>query len=709
MTEQTVEPLDLRALIAVLRRQYKLALLTVVCTLGLALAYLFQATPMYTATALVLVDPRTKNILSEADAQSMSTTAENARLESEVVILTSPTVLLATIQNAALLADAEFGPSVGLIDKAKLALGIEVAHKDDQAALLAATMTRLDKAISVRRQGLTYVLNVSVTTKSPERSARLANALVQTYIGLQVQSKVDLALGSRDLLQSQLDASRQSLAASEENLDSYIQSNIEQIRQETGDAQLAQLSTRVSDLEAQRQSGERVQAALQTALAARDWQALSQSLQDDALQALQDQRDEITARLSQEAQGSAGAQDLAAQLLEIDDQLAQTAQSALSSMQAQISDLAGQSGDLRRELRTRVLTSELSATTLTALYSLQQEADISQRQYTTLITRMRDLEAQAVVQLADSRVVSPALAPTKPASPNTRLVLALALVAGLGLGLGLAFLNEYYVGGVASGSQLANLLPIPVGAVIPLTQALRENASVADTVPEQPLSVFSESFRKLRASIDQAWRGTSKGCKVIMITSAVPGEGKTSIALSLARTYALSGKNVLLIDADLRKPSLHKHVNSPPRGGLLEYLSGDAALAADPDFFVTDPLSPASLILGGGRPVQATDQLLQSDTFAALIEMARARLDIVIIDTSPLVPVVDARYIAPYVDAALLVVRFSATTQTDLRYAYDQLSVALRPGAQAHSVLSIDEQKGGNYRYSGYYNTYTNG
>jgi len=570
-------------------------------------------------------------------------------------------------------------------------------------------MTRLAKAVTVRRQGLTYVLNVSVTTKSPERSQRVANALVQTYIELQVQSKVDLALGSRDLLQSQLDASRQSLAASEENLDNYIQSNIDQIRQETGDEQVDRLSSLVFELEAQRLSSAQAQSALETALAGRDWQALSQSLQNDALQALQTQREQILARLTEQAQDSAAAQDLTAQLAQIEDDLAQTAQNALSSVRSELTEIAGQSSDLRRELRTRVLTSELSATTLTALYSLQQEADISQRQYTTLITRMRDLEAQAVVQLADSRVVSPALAPTKPASPNTRLVLALALVVGLGVGLGLAFLNEYYVGGVASGSQLANLLPIPVGAVIPLTQALRENASVADTVPLQPLSVFSESLRKLRASIDQAWRGKASGCKVIMITSAVPGEGKTSLALSLARTYALSGKNVLLIDADLRKPSLHKHVNAPPRGGLLEYLSGDAALAADPSFFLADTLSPASLVVGGGRPTQATDQLLQSETFAALIEMARARLDIVIIDTSPLVPVVDARYIAPYVDAALLVVRFSATTQTDLRYAYDQLSSALGPDALAFSVLSIDEQKSGNYRYSGYYNTYTNG
>ena len=707
MTVSTQDTIDLRAMIAVLRRQYKLSLLTVACCLGMALVYLFQATPLYTATALVLVDPRTKNILTDSEGQNTQSQSDNARLESEVIILKSPTVLLSTIQNAALLADPEFGPSVGLMDKIKLALGIDIGDSDDQAALLAATMGRLNDAITVRRQGLTYVLNVSVTSKSPERSARVANALVETYIDLQVRSKVDLALGSRDLLQSQLDASRQSLADSEENLDRFIQNNIEQIRQETGETELGTLSARLRELEAARLSGERQQAQLDAALTARDWQLLGQTLQNDALIALQNERAAIAERLSETDPSGEIAVDLAAQLQALEDQLAQTAQSAVSSVRADISAIAGQSNELRRELRTRVLSSQLSASTLTALYGLQQEADIAQRQYSTLITRMRDLEAQAVVQLADSRLVSPALAPTDPASPNKRLVLALALVFGVGLGLGLAFLNEYYVGGVASESQLANLLPISVGTVVPLTPALRENASVADAIIDQPLSVFSESFRKLRASIDQAHNSAEKSCKVIMITSAVPGEGKTSIALSLARTYAQTGKRVLLIDADLRKPALHKHIAQNPREGLQDFLIGQSDLNENPDIIVKDPQSSAVLILGGGRPSQPTDQLLQSDSFAALIESARSTLDIVIIDTSPLVPVVDARYIAPMVDAALLVVRYSATTQTDLRYAYDQLSTALPPKALALSVLSIDAQKSQSYKYAGYYTAYT--
>lgn len=707
MRDEADDQIDLRGLIAVLRRQYRLAVLTVVCTLGLALVYLFQATPLYTATSLVFVDPRSKNILEEKDSQGGSIASENARLESEVVILKSPKVLLSTIQDAGLIADPEFGPTVGFLDKVKLALGISLPENTDETLLLSQVMDRLAGAITVRRQGLTYVLNVSVTSQSPERAARLANALVTTYIKLQVQSKVELALGSRDLLQDQLEASRQSLADSEENLDRFIDANIDQIRAETGDADLGKLSDQVATLEARRLNGERVQIELDRALQASDWQVLASALQNDALQQLQAQRAAIADRLAQTAaDDTITTQDLAAQLQDLDVQLQITAADAISSVQSEISALAGQGRELRRELRTKVLSADLSAVTLTALYELQQEADIAQRQYTTLISRMRDLEAQALVQLADSRVVSEAMAPNAPTSPNTRLILALALVAGMGMGLGLAFLNEYYLGGVTSGSQLANVLPVPLGGVIPLTPALRDSASVADSIADQPLSAFAESLRKLRAAIDQSWREKSSPCHVIMVTSAVPGEGKTSIALSLARTYALSGKSVMLIDADLRKPSLHKYVNLPPRTGFLEYLHGEEEQVATADYIVQDTATAASLVLGGGRPTQATDQLLQSETFSQLLTLMRQRMDVVIIDTSPLVPVVDARYIAPMVDTAILAVRYASTTQSDLRYAYEQLSQSLPKDAACFSVLSMDQQKGAAYRYAGYYNTY---
>ncbi len=712
MNDQSDDTIDIRGILAILKRQYRLIGLTVVCTLGLAIAYLFQATPMYRATAMVVVDPSSKNILEADDLRTLSSNSENAKLESELLILKSPKVILSTIDAAGLVSDPEFGPTVGFFDKLKIAIGIDVGADDDPEALLAATMAHLSSAVTATRRAATYIIEVAVLSESPERAARVTNALVKTYIDLQVKSKVELALGSRDLLQGQLDAAQKSLAATEQNLDQFIARNIDQIAQETGDVEIAQLNQKVTALAERSVNGEKIQASLDAALQSKDWQSLSQSLQNDALIALKDQREKIAEQLALTAVDSAEASDLAAQLQKIDTDLDKEAQTAIAGLRTEMTSLGGQINDLRKDLRTRVLSAQLSATTLTALYSLQQEADIAQRQYSTLLTRLRDLEAQAVVQLADSRLVSEALPPRAAVSPRRNLVLALALMVGLGAGLGLAFLNEYYVGGVVSDSQLSNLLPVPVGGIIPRTEPKRDQASISDNIVEEPLSIFAEAFRKLRATIDQASRNAGRdqtACKVIMVTSAIPGEGKTSIAMSLARTYAMSGKRTMLIDADLRKPSIHKHLNILPRGGFLEYLSGEIALAADSEFFVRDNLTKASILVGGGRPTQATDQLLQSDAFVRLITQARERLDIVIVDTSPLVPVVDARYIAPLVDTAILVVRFSSTTQSDLRHAYGQLADSLPQEANVFSVLSIDEARAGNYRYDGYYNSYTTG
>lgn len=159
------------------------------------------------------------------------------------------------------------------------------------------------------------------------------------------------------------------------------------------------------------------------------------------------------------------------------------------------------------------------------------------------------------------------------------------------------------------------------------------------------MSSYAEAIRRLRAVLDQGMRGKPKDeCKVIMITSAISTEGKSSTALALARTYALSGKNVLLIDADLRKPAQHKLINHEPKQGFLDYLASPSEIMdhSDPSFYVVDPKTRTGVILGRGRANIPTDQLLQSDAFAALIENARESMDVVIIDTPPVVPVVDA-------------------------------------------------------------------
>ncbi|AML50506.1 hypothetical protein RC74_03775 [Falsihalocynthiibacter arcticus] len=158
-----------------------------------------------------------------------------------------------------------------------------------------------------------------------------------------------------------------------------------------------------------------------------------------------------------------------------------------------------------------------------------------------------------------------------------------------------------------------------------------------------------------------------------------------------------------MIDADLRKPSQHIYLDLKPDTSLQEFLSGDRTVADGSEFYTSDPKSNLGVILGRDRADVPTDQLLQSDTFKNLLETAKMAMDIIILDTSPLLPVVDARYIAPHADVVVDCVRFGVTEQRDLRAAFGQLTASLRPDTPVVTLLNHDESKHTGYRYDGYY------
>lgn len=706
--EQHGNDVDIRALLGMLQRQYRLILMVCVLALGLAGLYLFQSTPLYRSSVLVIVDPSRKNLMEAADPQMMNGSSESSRIESEVTIIKSDKVLLTTIKLAGLVTDEEFGPRLGLMDKIRLALGLEVKSDQTPAQLTDATLGRLRNAVTVQRQGLTYILRIGVSSQSREKAAQIANTLAQTYIELQLASKREGVLGSSELLQAQLDSARSALSQSEEQLDGYIRANIERISSETGDSELTTLSNRVQQLETDRLARELRQKEAGAALEQQDWTRLADSLGNQAIRALENERSALERRLRASPAGGEAEIDLRSQLAELDKEINAIGTSAINALRDEMSSLTSTSNEMRQNLRTRILGAELAPMTLTAIYELQQEADIVQRQYTTLLSRMRDLETQAALQVADSRIVSEALPPQAPYAPNTKLVLALALLLGLGAGVGIALLNEFHLGGVISASQLANLIPVPVLATVPRVDQQADQLSVSDNISDAPFSAYAEAFRKLRAGLDRLTAGVERG-RVILVCSAVPGEGKTSTALSLARTYALSGKRTLLIDADLRKPSLHHHLGVTPKQGFLDFLTTQEDSLTEEGFYTIDPKSHAALILGRGRPAAPTDQMLQSSVFEDLIARARGALDVIIIDTSPVIPVVDVRYIAQHADALVLVARYATSAQSDTRECFEQLRASVRPNVPMAAVLNIDEAGTQRYRYRDYYVDYTTG
>lgn len=696
--------ITLREVFSILRRRVRLIVLTVFVCIVAALIFLFQIQPEYRASVLLLVDPTQKNLLSPNDTERLQSQSEIARVESEVEIARSGPVLLETVRALNLVTDPEFGPQVGLGDKLRAAIGLPLSDPPSREVLLNNTLQKLGRATEVRRRGLTYLLSITVTSKSPERSARIANTMAQVYIDLQIASKTRSVENARDLLLAQVNSARQTLAASNDSFDRYIGTNIDRLQTETGNAQLGILQGQLAAFDTRRNQTQAVLSNSQTALQARDWTALSDSLQNDALSALVAQRAALETQIAQAPGDAQQALDLQTQLAALEQQIENSAGDALGVLRADVEGIDVQGSALRERLRNTVVSSDLSSATLAQLYGLRQEADIAQRQYTNLLSRLRDLDAQALVQVADTRIVSEALKPSAPSFPNKKRLLAVAVVAALGIGVALALLNEFYVGGVISPTQLANVVPAQAVGSIPAIRRKRELTSIADTVITAPLSAYAESFRRVRMALDQAVGAETRDNFVVMVGSANPAEGKSTTALSLARSYAQLGKSVLLIDGDLRKPAVHSYLDITPERGFLDYLKNPGEKPDISAFYVADPLSKAGVIVGRGRSDIPTDQLLMSPQFSDMIASARASMDVIIIDTSPLNSVVDAQYVARHADIVLMCVRFGDTSQADVRLAYQRIDESVRPQTPVVAVLNHDAGRNGGRYESGYYN-----
>ena len=192
---------------------------------------------------------------------------------------------------------------------------------------------------------------------------------------------------------------------------------------------------------------------------------------------------------------------------------------------------------------------------------------------------------------------------------------------------------------------------------------------------------------------------------VLAVSSAAPGEGKTTLALSLSRAYALAGMSTLLIDCDLRKPSVHRQLGMKASDGLLEYLAGSSDTVELKSIMTVDVGSGAQIVLGSRRSDIATDQLVAGKTFARLVAAAKKNFDIVVLDTPPVGPVVDGLYLAGMADAIVFVVKWSSTPQQEVKAAVASLGSAKADGVPILAVLNQQTINVAAYRgkYAGYY------
>lgn len=708
--------IDVRSILGLLQRHVRLILATVIVTVSLAALYVFLQTPIYTANALVLVDPRQKNLL-DPDVQSPPQ-ADNARVESEVEILKAPATLLTVINEEQLVSDPEFGVQVGLRDKLLAMLGIENEQPIDAAAQLQGVLTRFSRAVGISRRGLTYVISVGVASEDPQKAARLANALAASYIRQQLDAKVAGTIGARDALSRRLGRAADEINETESRIDRFISSNLESVANESNRSDIAELRARLESFASQSATSTSLVATVGELMADRDWSSVAENLQSQAVTELSRKREELARQFASSASGSAQAVDLRQQLQKLDRELADTVNDELDRVRLQAETAQTEEDKLREQLRTTIMSSDLPNDLLVRLFQLQQEADVSRNQYQGLLQRLREVEAQAELQLPDSRIVSMATPPARPTSPRTTLILGLAAVVAVGLGVALAFLTENYVGGFGSPEQVEAVLGVQALAVLPVIASAPKaegRAAIADELLRNPLSAYSEAVRRLRLGAENllpalSARASGEGRGVvIMVCSAMPAEGKTTTAVALGRAFAIAGKSTLLIDCDLRRPAASLAVGLDSDVGLIDFLTEKTDPKGIGHLLAVDQQTDMRIILGGKRSSVPTDTLLSSERFKALLEASRQKFDVVILDTSPVLLVTDAQYIARSADLVIVAAKWSATPQREVLAALKALRSTAQPDARAAIVLTHAEtlRSQYSYKYGGYYGSTT--
>lgn len=707
--------IDLQRLIGVIRRQIWLIL---VIAGGLALAatvIVYSLEPRFTASTMLFVDTSSKDIM-RSDDRSQAGSTDNARVESEVAIIASNGVLLDVINAQNLLADDEFGIKVGAMTRLMEKFGLDTGSAPNPAEAISETLASFSKSTRVDRKGLTYVISVSVTSNNKEKAARLANALANAYIRRQVESKISAMVASRDILEKRVETARTSIASSEKGVSDFILANIESLQQ-NGASNVSALYNELEGIAAERKGSLSRIETIDKTLKSNDLSTLVQNLESQAANEYMRQRQALVSQIASADVRSAP--NLRAELAKLETAISEEGQRRLGTLRSELQAADAKEATVRSNLTNAVLNSNLPSETLTEVYSLRQNAQIARREFDDLSMRLQRLDTQAALQVADSRVVSVALPPTDPSYPKKQVVVPVAALAALVLGIGVAFAREHFIGGFTNEEQVEAVLRIPIAAISPREHEDADHkggepsTSISDTVVRAPLSLFAESIRRIRVAVDlhryksQSSKDIESGANgtVIMVSSALPNEGKSTMALSIARTYALSGKRTLIIDCDLRKPSLHRHLNADPSSVLTDFLRNSDTGAPLPKLSILDPKSGLTAILGGARSNVPTDQLLIGPEMQKLIQTARRSFDYIILDTSPVEPVVDGLYLAKHADVIAFVVQWAVTSQVSAKRAVKALQESVREGTPILAILNQQERTKllGYGTYSGYH------
>ncbi len=729
LSYRSLEKFDLGQVLRKLWRRKGMTFGTMTVLTVLTAISVFQVTPRYTAKALLIIETRGGNVARDVEAVLSGLSADTETIQSEIEVLGSRGLAGKTVKLLNLDRNPEFNKALrpkGLLaeflDPAKYFpkewLTVILGHAGDESPTeeerLAKEKVRITNMflqnLEILPKGKSRVIVVEFTSEDSKTAAEVVNTHADLYIVEQLEVKFEATRRATAWLNERVVGLRSKVRETEKAVEVFRQkSGLLGGQQGEGLTLTAQelsgLNTQVILAQAARAEAKARLQQVRELVSAAGVDSAAEVLQSPLIQRLREQ-EALVERKVAELSGEYGERhptmiNAHAEVRDLRNMIQREVNKIVKGLENEVGVIRVRETTLRTNLEKLKKRAADANKASVQLRALEREATANRLLLEAFLIRFKETSAQEDLnaQTPDARIISLAEVPAEPSFPKKGLMIALAFIGSTLIGLMLAFAVEQLDAGFRSGEQIEQATGVPVFGLVPMLTGLRTiGTSPASYIVEHPTSAFGESIRTLHTSI--LLSRVDAPPKTILITSSLPKEGKTMLAASLVRLRGTAGQKVIVIDADIRRPNIHRVFGTALQPGLTELLAGQASL----EEVVRKDEATSAHFIPAGRSVPNPSDLLGSEQMKKYIDGLTKIYDLIVFDSPPVLAVSDARILSNAVDMTVFVVRWAHTRREIVNQGLKQIITS--GGRLAGVVLSlVDAKKHARYGFadSGYY------
>ncbi len=707
--------LNVGAVLRVARRRMFFIVFVTILGTAIAAALALAMKHQYRTSAQVLIAKTETEILQvEGDNSDFLLTDKNF-IDTQVKVIQSDSILRAVMTDLDLVNNPEFNDALreetvqdflqpaywlAFVRKAMRGSGGEGAGGGDVAERK--TLEMLRERVDVNRVDLTYIIDVAAESEDPALARRIANAIAAQYLTSQLNTKVEATDRANDVLLERLADLRTELLNKERAAERFrAENNLGEGQGSTtlkeqllGDLnqQLALVRADIAEKEA------RLRLVQNLIRSRANAESIGEVLDSRVIIALRNQQaDVIRRRAELSTRYKPSHPDMIQVTRELEDlesQIRREVQLIVTSLSNELEVARERERSLNRSIEGYGEEVADEAAAISQLRDLERDADATRSIYQTFLNRSRQVSELKESDQVDARILAEADLPLRPFKPNRTVIVG----AGAVLAAMLAFIGalglEALAPGIRTPEDMERMLGLTHLASVPQIGGSQSQRPYRYML-QNPLSGFAEVFRTMLATVTLSDREKSR--HVVLFTSALPAEGKTTNAMCFALASAKSGKRTILIEADLRMPKVGWQLDLPFEHSLTEVLNGDVSLGAA---MIREPETGLA-VLAMRRAAPDPGSLLGSNAFQELFSTLKEHFDVIVLDTAPILPVGDTLQLAPLADHVVFVVRARKTARGDVAMALKELN-AVRSKILGGVITFADTSNRRAYGYGNY-------